>query len=621
MIELRQKLMLGFGGMLALVVLVSSLAMVLIGELGVSIDLILKENYRSVVACQDMKEALERMDSGTLFTLVGNVNEGNQLIAASSARFKQALKIELGNITLPGEQEKAQRLHTLFERYVASLPGVTAAERPVAERKAEYFARMLPLFMEIKEVAQDISLMNQNNMNEANDAARQRVSDAHRLMLAAILIATLIALLFSYLAHRWILGPVNRLIESANEIREGNLDLVVEEPSSGELGRLSESFNQMAAALRHVRNEDHVNLTRTRRATEAVFKALPSAIAVLDLDQRVEMSTETAEQHFGLKPGVRIQDLDFDWLQPLIRKALNDSQYTEADPKTVQQFIENREYFFQPVAVPIPVGPGHLEPTGVAVILKDVTQVHEHQELKRDLVSTVSHQLKTPMTSIRMTLHLLLEGRVGPLTEKQLELLLAAREDSERMVGILDDLLDINRIASGKSHLFVKPVPAHVLVRDAVEPALMDAMDRGIALINTVAAELPEVMADRERIRHVFANLLSNALRFTNAGGSVTIDAQVHGDKLRFQVEDTGKGIPESEIGKLFQKFYRVPGQDEKTGVGLGLAIVKEIISAHGGEVGVQSRLGEGSTFSFSLPLCPPAQGKSSRRSEGSSGL
>ena len=262
-------------------------------------------------------------------------------------------------------------------------------------------------------------------MNEANNAARSLADTAHRRMLTAIMVSAFLALLFSYLAHRWILHPINRLIESTNEIRSGNLDLVLEGGSRDEIGRLSESFNEMAAALRQVRKEDRVNLMRTRRATEEVFKALPTAIAVLDLEGKVEVSTETADQHFGLKPGVLASDLGYDWLLPLIRKALDEDRIVECDPKNgyIQQFVDHREYFFQPMAVPIPVGPERREPTGVALILKDVTQVHEQQEMKRGVVSTVSHQLKTPLTSIRMSIHLLLEERIGTLNEKQIELL------------------------------------------------------------------------------------------------------------------------------------------------------------------------------------------------------
>jgi two-component system, NtrC family, sensor histidine kinase KinB len=597
--------MMGFGGLLAVIAIVGTLTMVQIDELGKAIDLILQENYRSVVACQDMKESLERMDSGTLFTLAGNELEGNRLIEEYTSKFRAALNVELGNITLPGEREKAEKIKVLFERYAEAVPLVTQVERSPEERNADYFSKLQPLFQEIKNVAQDILLMNQTNMGEANNAARSLADAAHRRMLTAIMVSAFLALLFSYLARRWILHPINRLIESANEIRSGNLDLVLEAGSRDEIGQLSESFNEMAAALRQIRKEDRVNLMRTRRATEEVFKALPTAIAVLDLDGKVEVSTESADQRFGLKPGVLASGLGYEWLLPLTRKALDEDRIVERDPKNgyVQQFVDNKEYFFQPMVVPIPAGPEHREPTGVALILNDVTQFHEQQELKRGVVSTVSHQLKTPLTSLRMSIHLLLEERIGTLNEKQTELLMTARNDSERLVGILNDLLDINRIESGKSQLTLEPVTPRALVRDSMEPFLLDAKDKGVTLVNEVSDDFPEVMADPEKIRHVFSNLLSNALRFTGPGGAVSIQAVREEGHVAFLVEDTGKGIPEEESKHLFERFYRGPGQDEKSGVGLGLAIVKEIVHAHGGEVGAESVVGKGSIFSFTLPL------------------
>jgi len=360
----------------------------------------------------------------------------------------------------------------------------------------------------------------------------------------------------------------------------------------------------MAAALRQVRKEDRVSLMRTRRATEEIFKTLPTAISVLDLDGRVEFSTATADRYFGLKPGVFAGDLGYDWMSPLIRQALDEDRIVERDPRNgyVQQFADNREYFFQPMAVPIQAGPDRREPTGVALILKDVTQVHEQQEMRSGVVSAVSHQLRTPLTSLRMSIHLLLEEQVGALNEKQTELLLAARDDSERLVAILDDLLDINRMESGKSRIALEPATPRALARDSIEAFLADAKDKGVTLVNDVPDDLPEVMADAEKIRHVFANLLSNALRFTDPGGAVTIHASLERGCVTFAVEDTGKGIAAADMKQVFEPFYRAPGQDDRSGLGLGLAIAREIVRAHGGEVGAESVVGKGSVFRFTLP-------------------
>ena len=605
MIGIRQKLMLGFGGLLAVVAAIGLLTMAQIDELGKAIDVILRENYRSVVACQDMKESLERMDSGILFCLAGNGAEGNQLIAEFEPKFRDALTVELGNLTLPGERERAERIRDLFTKYTLAMPQAMQQTRTMQDRRADYFSMLQPLFKEIKSVAQDVLLLNQANMNEANNAARRLAETAHSRMLISILFAAFMAILFSYLAHRWILHPINRLIESTNEIRRGNLDLVVKAGRRDEIGRLSDAFNEMTAALRLARKEDKINLSRTRRATKEVFKALPVAMAVLDLDGRVETATETADRRFGLRPGILAGELGYEWLSPLIRKALDEDHITQRESigEYFQQFVENQEHFFQPMVVPISEGPERREPTGVALILKDVTSIHEQQELKRGVVSTVSHQLKTPLTSLRMSLYLLLEERIGSLNEKQAELLIAARDDSERLLGILDDLLDLSRIESGKMQVPLDAVSPKALVQDAMEPFLVDSKDKGVTITNAVPDDMCEVVVDRDKIRQVFANLLSNALRFTSPGGSVTVRACLEPDWVAFSVEDTGIGIPSEYLSHLFEQFYRVPGQAEASGVGLGLAIVKEIILAHGGDVGVESEVGKGSTFRFTLPL------------------
>jgi NtrC-family two-component system sensor histidine kinase KinB len=284
MVGIRQKLMLGFGGLLGIVVVIGVMTMIQLGDLGRAIDVILKENYRSVVACQDMKESLERIDSGILFTLAGNEPEGNKLITEYTSKFRLALETELGNITVPGEGEKSQRIKTLFDKYLKTIPLVTQAQGSLQERQATYFATLQPIFVDIKETAQDVLTMNQKNMAEANNEARHKAKSAHQSMLIAIIVCAILAVLFSYLANRWVLLPINKLIDSTNEIRAGNLDVVLQKASRDEIGRLSESFNEMIAALRKVRKADRINLLRTQRAAEEVFKALPTAIAVLDLD-------------------------------------------------------------------------------------------------------------------------------------------------------------------------------------------------------------------------------------------------------------------------------------------------------------------------------------------------
>ncbi|HZW36850.1 MAG TPA: HAMP domain-containing sensor histidine kinase, partial [Candidatus Deferrimicrobiaceae bacterium] len=273
--------------------------------------------------------------------------------------------------------------------------------------------------------------------------------------------------------------------------------------------------------------------------------------------------------------------------------------------KVVQQFVRGEERFFHPKALPIM--DSDKQAAGIVLVLSDVTQQYHQEELKRGVISTVAHQLKTPLTSIRMALHLLLEEKVGVLTEKQAELIVAAREDADRLNTILKDLLDIGRIESGKAPMEFRPVFPHTMVSDAVDPYRAAARDGGVSLIVDLPENLPRVWVDSKQIAHVFANLLSNALKYTLPGGRVMISAKAEGGFVRFHVSDTGVGIPSRYLPRLFEQFFRVPEQGPGTGVGLGLAIIKDIVAAHGGTVGVESREGVGSTFFFSLRRADPA--------------
>jgi len=200
-----------------------------------------------------------------------------------------------------------------------------------------------------------------------------------------------------------------------------------------------------------------------------------------------------------------------------------------------------------------------------------------------------------------MAIHLLLDEKVGTLTPKQAELLIVARDDSERLQRIIEDLLDLSRMESGKVKMKIALGNPRSLAMEAVEAFRRDAQDRGLLLTVNVHEDMPYVRADQEQIKHVLSNLLSNALTYTSPGGSVTVSAVADDDVVRFSVSDTGKGIPGPYVCQVFEKFVRVPGEDGEKGAGLGLAIVKEIVEAHGGSVSVKSEEGKGSTFTFSL--------------------
>jgi PAS domain S-box-containing protein len=599
MFSLRQKLLLGFGGLLLITLIGGIQSIIQFRHLGQSIDVILRENYRSVVACQDMKEALERMDSGVLFTFLGYQQLGNEQIKKNEAAFEKALHIELHNITVPGEGEKAIVLQALFTSYKVKIHDLQKQLQPGSARRV-YLDEILPLFQQVKNTADDILQMNQRNMNEANDRARKDAASAQERMYVFLLCGILVAVAFMLFIGKWILRPIERLIRYTEEIRDGNLDLVVQIDSRDEIGRLSEAFNDMALSLRALRRSDQAKLARTQEATKETFSRLPDVVAIADLDGKIEISTESAKKLFGLKVGAFVQDASVEHLSRLFHNIVDQDPLKHLEEeKLFQLFVSGEERYFHANAAPMTDRDGHL--TGVILIMKDVTEQRQVEELKSGLVSMVSHQLKTPLTSIRMAVHLLLEEKAGPLTEKQAELLMAAREESDRLHSILTKLLDISRIESGRVQMDCQSVSPHLLVQEASEPFRRAAQEGGIDLETMIPDNLPMVYADTGKMDHVFSNLLSNALRYTAPGGRISVTAETEGKFVRFFVTDTGSGIPHQFLQRIFEQFFRVPEQKQETGTGLGLTIAKEIIEAHGGNINVESKEGQGATFSFTL--------------------
>jgi NtrC-family two-component system sensor histidine kinase KinB len=245
---------------------------------------------------------------------------------------------------------------------------------------------------------------------------------------------------------------------------------------------------------------------------------------------------------------------------------------------------------------------------GAAIVLQDVTRFRLMDEVKTNLVSTVSHELKTPLSSVRMGLHLLLEEKIGALNPKQLELLLAAREDSERLLRMINDLLDLARLESGQTRQRFEIVSPGTLILNAA-PDLKPLVEANDArLVTDTSAELPDVAVDLRQIGHVFSNLVANAARHSMPGEDIVLSAKPIGKSVRFSVLDHGPGIPKEFQSRIFERFFRIPGTEDSTGVGLGLAIAKEMVVSHGGSIGLQSTSGKGSEFYFDLPAVKGAK-------------
>jgi NtrC-family two-component system sensor histidine kinase KinB len=239
---------------------------------------------------------------------------------------------------------------------------------------------------------------------------------------------------------------------------------------------------------------------------------------------------------------------------------------------------------------------------GVVLLLKDITRLKEVERLKSEFVMAASHELRTPLTSLGMSVDLLLEHAAHRLAEKDRHLLTAAHEEVHRMKALVNDLLDLSKIEAGRIELAFETVSVATLF-DHAETVFKNQLGiKNVTLTSQLASDLPNVRADANKITWVLTNLISNALRYVRKGGQIQLTAQKAGPQVHLAVKDDGPGIPPEYQSKIFEKFVQVKGQ-ESGGTGLGLSICKEIVRAHGGAIWVESSVGQGSTFLFTLPI------------------
>lgn len=599
---LRGKYALGFGVLLALLLGLAAASLLWLSRLGGSVHVILQENYRSVVAAQEMKEALERMDSGALFALTGDAEQGRTLVRVHAPAFEQALDDGLSNITLPGERERAERLQELFADFRGTLDRVMEADRPLEARRELYFSSLLPTFQEMKTQADEILQANQENMVAASARAEQLAARGRQQMLVLSVIGVLVGVVCVVYLSRSTLFPVRRLTQSVREIAEGQLDLAVDVRQGDEIGELADAFNTMTARLRELRRTDRARLLRAERTSSMAINSLRDAVFLIGPDGLVELANRVARSLLGVVQGRPLPDRHRDWLEPLTAEAESGGGYGERSyGDAIQFFVDGRERFYVPRAVAI--FDDEAKVLGVTVILSDVTELRQLDEMRNDLLAAVSHELMTPVTSLGMGVHVLLRERAGELSEPQAELLRAAQDDVERLQAIIEGVLDVSRLEEGASPLDREPLAPCVFVHAAVEAARATYEDKGVELLVDLDDGVPAVLADRGRISLVLANLLTNALRHTPAGATVTVRARPVGARVRFTVSDTGSGIPAHETERVFEKFHQLPGTEG--GVGLGLAIAREIVEAHEGRIWCESAVGDGSDFIFDLPKAP----------------
>lgn len=581
--KIKNKLRLGFGFLFVVVIFFGAISLYYMNQISLSSKVILKDNYETLSYTSGMREVL---DQNPL-----------PLTAAAKAQFERFFAMEGKNITEKGEGAAVAALHSAYEAML--LPGATAPQ----------------LHQAVTSIRSELRKIDQLNMAaivRKNDHAQKAIEKAAMYVIFAASICFLI--LFSFVVNfpGFVANPLKEFSEAIREISRKNYKQRLEFKGTDEFSELALSFNTMAQELNKWENSNLSKIQSEKLRIEAIIEQMQDAIIGLNEKKEILFFNRVAAELLNLNGkevvGKNAQELMK--RNDLLNRILQD----KPSEKAMKIYADQKESYFQlekrEIMVPSYDADAEVamsqtsKAAGEVYILKNITQFKELDEAKTNFIATVSHELKTPISSIKMSLKLMDDERVGHMNVEQKELVQHIREDCGRLLKITSELLDLAQVETGNLQLnFLKSDPRKIAIY-AMDSVRFQAEQKSIELELISRNNLPKIYVDVEKTAWVLVNFLSNALRYSPEKSKVLIQVIENADHIEFSVRDFGKGIEEVYQKRLFDKYFQVPTDgNNKSGSGLGLAISKDFIEAESGTIWVESALGEGSKFCFSLPI------------------
>ena len=557
--KLKTKLSLGLSFLFAVILVFGILGIFSINRLSNDAEKVLKNNHESLVYSNNMLKALEKISSSE----------------KAKKDFDDNLKKQEANITEPGELEATREVRTNFTELLAA---------PADSSN----------YPQIRMGLQIINDLNQNAILKKNNIVQRTANDAKLWLTIIFTVLFLVTLTFIFNFPAILSNPITKLTEGIVEIAGKNYSKRIYLKQKDEFGELANAFNSMAEKLNEYESSNLAQLRFEKSRIEIIINQMKDGIIGFDGKKKILFLNAVAEKLLGVKEADVLGKYSADVAvhNDLMRTLLQD-----AGKKELKIYADNKESYFSKDVLNVM---NNEEVIGQVIVLKNITPFHELNEAKTNFIATVSHELKTPISSIKMSAQLLSDNRVGNLNQEQTELIKSISDDSERLLKITGELLNMSQVETGNIQLKLQPVRAADIVQQAVEAVQFKAQQKLVVLKISIDDKLPMVNADQEKTAWVLINFLTNALKYSPENGTVEINATRKSNAVEFTVKDSGKGIEEKYLPKIFDRYFKVPGSS-KTGTGLGLAISKEFIEAQGGSISVQSEIGTGSSFSFIL--------------------
>ena len=559
--RLKTKLIIGLGFLFIVILVFGILSIASINRLKNNADHVLKNNYETLVYNNNMLEALNRLPRDTSAWRI----------------FEDNLKLQEANITEQGEGPATAELRKNFTAYNLK-PGDSLSHNTILKN------------------IQFINHLNQQAIMQKSEMVKNAAETANTWLTLIFTVLALVAFILVINFPSVIGGPIQSLSEGIGAIAGKDYKKRIHLKQKDEFGDLANAFNTMAEKLDEYEHSNLAKIKFEKSRIETIINKMNDAIIGLDEKRNIIFMNAVAESLLNLKE----KEVQGQYAADIaIRNDLMRRLLQAGDEDELKIYADKKESYFSKERI---VMKNEDQVIGEVIVLQNITPFHELDEAKTNFIATISHELKTPISSILMSAKLLEDQRVGSVNAEQKELVQHIKEDSERLLKITGELLNLTQVEAGKIQLAFQPVMPKEILQYAIDANKAQAEQLRQVIEKRIDPAVEAVNADKEKTSWVLTNLIANAIRYSFEDSKIIASVEQKDKTVVFSVQDFGKGIDSKYKDRIFDRYFRVPGTKEE-GTGLGLAICREFIEAQGGKIWVESDYGDGSKFSFWLPV------------------
>ncbi len=607
--SLRSKILLGFTVILLIMFFATLWSIYNFYRLNEQIKITMQQNYTSIIAADNMGRALDEQLQSIVIMLNQNFEVGEKLFEKTKQDFYYWY--DRARESVPASEEENIRnildeLNAEYQRFVKDISDNIDYNIYISNKRQTLrsdFVRFVDEIQSIKKRNNRILEINHSALDGAVSGVKDITQSATITILIILFGAIAISLAFGSQFSDYIVKPISNLKQSVTHIAEGNFNERIEIDENGdEISSLAEEFNKMSEKLQVYERFNLNKILYEKKKSELIIESMNEPVLMVDENFEVMLSNKTFNEVFGesLLTQHNIKKI----LAPQTSDSKNDTTQVSKDLYQKEDIINikygsSEQKYFKVIAASLDIPESNMK--GTVIVFNDITKYQELDRMKSEFIAKVSHELKTPLTSIGMALGILEDGVVGNLTQDQNELILSMKEDFERLNRLVYEILELTKLESNIGKSKFEKFEAQKLAEHISKKFLIQAKEKKINLQIVDESNKLKINGSYDNMISALENLVSNSIRFTPAGGEINVKLSRSEGNLLIEISDTGIGISPDNLKKIFDKFIQI--DDTAPGsLGLGLSIAKEVIELHNGEIKAFSDLGKGSTFQIKLP-------------------